>query len=460
MPPVVDVWVGRDKQLTSVVSTENGVIVITGIGGQGKSALAAKCLEQWRQKHPEAFWDWRDCREEGDRFHTQLVGQIERITDGAVGGDELTDASTHDLVKYLFEQIEERVCLFVFDNVDQYVNVNDNSFVSGVSTFVNEALRSRHNCLIIITCRPRISYPNIRFSEIYLDGLLFEDTINLFHERGVDTQKPGMLNTLSDVFFLTEGHPLWLNLLAIQISRDEKSSEKILDELRKGKSDNRAKSMLRPIWKGLSINQQQVLRCMAEIPRPMDLEQIHSCIVGKIKTFNRFKRAFQTIKALSLIVKCETASDSSKYDLHPLVRSFIKTEYGSTKERLPYIDPIVCFLRQLILGTTSKISTETSFDKLRMWSEKAELEIESGQMGDAVDSLAHVANRLLATGYSEELFRVGKRILNDFCIYPDRYNDIKEFDELFHLIIEALIEFGHENDARHYLALRCFMWIS
>ncbi|MCK4829959.1 hypothetical protein KA005_80300, partial [bacterium] len=451
LPPVVDVWVGRDKQLASILSTENGVIAITGIGGQGKSALAAKCLEQWKLKHPEAFWDWRDCREEGDRFHTQLVGQIERITDGTVGGAELSGASTHDLVKYLFKQIGERKCLFVFDNVDQYVNVNENSFISGVSTFVNEALVGRNNCLIIITCRPRITYPNIRFSEVYLDGLLFESTISLFEKRGVDTNKTGMLNTLQEVYILTEGHPLWLNLLAIQISRDEKSSKTILDELRNGKADNRAKSMLRPIWKGLNFNQQHVLRCMAEIPRPMDQVQIHGCIIGRIKTFNRFKKAFKTIQALSLVVKCETDSGSSKFDLHPLVRSFIKTEYQTTKERLPYINPIVCFFRQLIMGSESSISSETSFDKLRMWSEKSELEIESGQMSDAVESLGYVANRLLATGYSEELFRVGKRILDDFCNNPTRYNDVEGFDSLYHLVIEALIEFGHEDDARNYL---------
>ncbi|CAG35598.1 metallophosphoesterase [Desulfotalea psychrophila] len=451
LPPVVDVWVGRDKQLTSVLSTKSGVVAITGIGGQGKSALAAKCLEQWKLNHPKSFWDWRDCREEGDRFHTQLLGQIERITDGAVGGEELAGAPTIDLVKYLFEIIGDRDCLFVFDNVDQYVNVNENSFVSGVSTFVNESLRGKHNCLILITCRPRITYPNIRFFEIYLDGLLFEDTIDLFNKRGVDIKKTGMLNTLNEVYTLTEGHPLWLNLLAIQISRDEKSSENILEELRNGEADNRARSMLRPIWKGLNVNQQQVLRCMAEIPRPMDSVQIHNCISGKIKTFNRFKRAFKTIKALSLVVKCESDDGNNKYDLHPLVRSFIKTEYATTKERLPYIDPIVCYLRQLIMGSSAKISTETSFDKLRMWSEKAELEIESGLMADAVESLGYVANRLLAMGYSEELFRVGKRIIDDFIINPSHYNEIKEFDELFQVIIEALIEFGHEADARRFL---------
>jgi 3',5'-cyclic AMP phosphodiesterase CpdA len=452
-PPDIEVWVGREQQLKSILTTGSGVISITGIGGQGKSTLAAKCLEQWKINFPKAFWDWRDCREQGDRFHTQLINQIERITDGRVRGEALYGALTYDLVKYLFEQIGDQKCLFVFDNVDQYVNVNEKSFSVGVASFVNEALRCRHNCLILITCRPTICYPNIRFHEIDLikERLSFEDTIKLFDKRGVNTKTTGMLNTLNKVYRLTDGHTLWLDLLAIQISRNEKSSENILEELEKGETGDKARSMLRPIWKGLNTRQQQVLRCIAEIPRPMDIEQIHNCIHEKIKSFNQCNRAFETIKALHLVVKRKTDDDCRKYDLHPLVRSFIKTEYATTKERLPYIMPIVCFWGQHIMGLVPKITQETSFDKLRMWSEKAELEIEAAQMSDAIESLSHVADRLIATGYSEELFRVGKRIIDDFCTEPIKYNEFKDFDSLFHLIIEALIEFGHETQARNYL---------
>jgi len=450
LPPVVDVWVGREKELASLLSTNNGIVAITGIGGQGKSAIAAKCLEKWKIDFPEGFWDWRDCREEGDRFHTQLIMQIERVTDGIIGGEELSGASTHDLVKYFFDKIEKRNCLLVFDNVDQYVNINDNKFTSDVSIFINEALNRHHNALIILTCRPRITYPNIRFSEVFLNGISFEETLDLFKKRGVDIHKSGILNTLNEVYTYTEGHPLWLNLLAIQISRNENSFDGILNELRKGEADNRARSMLRPIWDKLNSPQQDVLRCMAEIPRPMDTVQIHTCLGNRIKNFNRFKKAFKSIQGLSLIIECKTDSDS-KYDLHPLVRSFIRTEYATTKERLPYINPIVCYLKQLMIGFNLNINSETSFDKLRICSEKAELEIECNQMMEAVKSLGCVASRLLATGCSEELFRVGKRIIDDFCIDPAQYKNIKEFDELFHLIIEALIEFGSESVARHYL---------
>lgn len=80
--PVVDVWVGREDELAALSKLNNGVAVITGIGGQGKTALVAKFLEGWISDHPKSFWDWRDCREEGERFLSQLVSLIEHWSEG------------------------------------------------------------------------------------------------------------------------------------------------------------------------------------------------------------------------------------------------------------------------------------------------------------------------------------------------------------------------------------------
>jgi hypothetical protein len=76
--------VGREDEIRLARELKRGVLTITGIGGQGKSYLAAKVLEAWRTEHPNAFWDWRDCREQGDRFETQLMSVIERVTAGDI----------------------------------------------------------------------------------------------------------------------------------------------------------------------------------------------------------------------------------------------------------------------------------------------------------------------------------------------------------------------------------------
>ena len=50
LPPLVETWVGRDQELDLLNDISNGVVTITGIGGQGKSALAAIFLKNLREQ--------------------------------------------------------------------------------------------------------------------------------------------------------------------------------------------------------------------------------------------------------------------------------------------------------------------------------------------------------------------------------------------------------------------------
>jgi len=70
-PPPTTTWVGRGEELLLMERSETKVIAITGIGGQGKSTLAAKFLVN--TKTPTLIQDWRDCKEESNTLHTQLV---------------------------------------------------------------------------------------------------------------------------------------------------------------------------------------------------------------------------------------------------------------------------------------------------------------------------------------------------------------------------------------------------
>ena len=62
----------REDELELTRQIDKGTIVVTGIGGQGKSLFTAKVLEDWLESNPKGFWDWRDCREYSERFRVQL----------------------------------------------------------------------------------------------------------------------------------------------------------------------------------------------------------------------------------------------------------------------------------------------------------------------------------------------------------------------------------------------------
>ena len=90
-PLIVSPWIGREQELSLLTASQDApVAFITGIGGQGKSALVGQFLKcQAMSKDGRfVFWDWRDCKEERDRLATQLLRLIERLSGGRINASE------------------------------------------------------------------------------------------------------------------------------------------------------------------------------------------------------------------------------------------------------------------------------------------------------------------------------------------------------------------------------------
>lgn len=301
LPLRVDVWVGREAELDAVNKTQAGVIVITGIGGQGKSAFASKFLEMWKIAHPNDFWDWRDCREQRERFHNQLVAIIEHITNYEVLGSSLEGAETKDLVRLFFDIASNRRGLIILDNLDHYIDLAEGKFTLGVAEFVEGALTFSHNLVIVITCRPRISYDSPRFYEVPLKGISESDTLKLFQLRGVKSEQingHATSEAIKEIHRLADGHPLWLTLIASQVARTPNRFDQIINDLKSGQIDEQAKTKMRAIWKGLNVREQMLLRYMAELSAPERIEVIHDCTrtKDKFKSFDVFKVTFRLLQ--------------------------------------------------------------------------------------------------------------------------------------------------------------------
>ena len=447
--PIVDAWVGREDELAALNRLENGIAVVTGIGGQGKSALVSKYLEGWIHRNPDGFWDWRDCREEGDSFHTQLVALIEHVTEGVISGKSLSGEDTKSIVRYFFQLVGDKKGVVILDNVDSYVNVSDEKFSLGVDIFVDEALRVKHNLIIILTCRPRISYANPRFLDVPLKGITLDQAIELFNLRHVKINQ-STHKEIEEIWSLTEGHPLWLNLIAVQMFRNPQTAPNILQELRKGRIDDRTRSMFKALWKGLNSRQQSILRCMAEVRYPETAELIRDFVGSLIKSYNQFQRAFEGLKALSLVVERGLDSRGKKFDLHPLVRSFIRTEYPSQQERLPYIKPILLFFTRLITSL-SEPSQQARLEDLLRWTAKAELELASNDSKAALETISRCSDRLVARGFHEEFFRVAKLILDSIDWNTIENQNSPQFHNVINHLISTLVEHHREDEARLYL---------
>ncbi len=67
-PPIVGLCIGREAELQQIRESRAKVVFITGIGGQGKSTLAAQYFASAQQGRAYSYFVWRDCKEESERF--------------------------------------------------------------------------------------------------------------------------------------------------------------------------------------------------------------------------------------------------------------------------------------------------------------------------------------------------------------------------------------------------------
>lgn len=442
-PPQNEYWVGRDTELQLLEADVASTVVISGIGGQGKSALAARYLR--RQMADGAFerWDWRDCKEEGDRIGTQLMRIILRVSGGRIDLGSLETADSSALVAILFNVLGTQRWLFVFDNVDYYMNLETGEFAYGLGKLFDAANARDHRSRFIFTCRPGSKSESLKCLRLPLEGLSEKESAELFSKCGI---RGDDLQSVKDAHDLTNGHPMWMSMLAMQVKRMQRSLAEIVREIRNGTGELPEKT-LRSIWSSLNNNQQALLRTLAEVERPQPEHRLEEMVEGI--PWNRIARSVKTLRSLQLIV-VRRQEEVELLELHPLVKAFVRKEFPR-QDREQYISKIVLFLEKMMGKYKSLLDKRPPFLILDHWMQKIELDLNRGRHEDAVLSLTEVAGPLTESGFYEELVRMGKRLLNeiDWAVACVEY---KSFDQLLIVVIESMTQLGQYTDAERYLA--------
>jgi len=446
-PPQTDVWVGRDHEMALLNDTLARIVVITGIGGQGKSALAAQYLKKrTEQKRALELWDWRDCREEGDRIQTQLISIIERLGKGQIESGKLENKNFDAILDIFFNTLANHTCLFVFDNVDHYIDLANMQPIGSLKKFIDAVVSRSHYSQFIFTCRPQLRYENPNVLGVSLTGLSLDEAQELFVKRNLPKRDYDLIPAAHE---LTTGHPLWLNIIAVQAGRLTGGLAEVLGNIKKGHG-TLPENTLRSIWATLNDNQKQILRTMAELERPESENRLEQ-IMSTTTAWNRYAKALKTLKSLNLVVVKSGQDSPDLLDLHPLIRQFIRTEFGK-KERERFITIILNFLDRMIGQYKELLGQKPSLSILEHWTQKAELELNRGHYQAAVATVHEVAYPLLARGFPEELVRVGKRIFREID-WSEACASYKEFDDVVDIIITTQIQLGDFDEANRLMEI-------
>lgn len=442
-PPPTSNWVGRSDELSLFRNQNVKVFAVTGIGGQGKSTLIAKFLEDLPKEYE--LWDWRDCKEESNTLHTHLVRLIERITRGRRRAKDLTGEGFEAIIKLFFTLAASCRGVFAFDNIDKYINAHSAQAVGGMDLLIRSALKDVGASKFIFTARPKLDYGVPQFLQIELLGLSVEDAEALLTARGLNADH----KAIEEVHELTQGHPLWINLIATQVNKNRIDLRDLILKIRSGKEAGLPNSMLREVWKTLTPKQQKLLRYLAEMVKPETERQLERYVERELNP-NQFNKIIRQLKSLDLVVVKSPVNGLDTFELHPLIREFVRRQY-SQSERSPYISSIILFFDKVIVSMRGNLNDNSPYALIQNWTTKVELLVNSGDYLQALVVLDEVRPALLCNGYTEEFIRLAVALFSVFDWTDVNACDKLEFEGVCKDLVEVLAQMGRFDESEDFM---------
>ncbi|MDB5120699.1 MAG: hypothetical protein JWN56_1917 [Sphingobacteriales bacterium] len=458
IPPSNSHWVGRENELQILKEGKYKACFITGIGGQGKSGLASHFLKSTSNTTDSYdFWDWRDCKEEDNRFITIFISLIERLTNGKYRSYQLINENINDIISLFFKELGSRKGVFVFDNIDNYIDLLNFYPSRGINEFLNVILTTEHNSKFIFTCRPEINSASPNLSQIQLKDLSLDETKELFITVNSSLSMQDKMLVAEQAHQLTNGHPLWLNLIAAQSGKGKNVALQFIEDIKNSKGSDiqspstiLAVNTLNIVWKLLNAKQETLMRGIAETIVAETEKHLRDIISSELND-NQFNKAFNAIKKMNLVVVKTSDFASEQYELHPLVKEFIVYKYPK-KDRKKYITMFVKFYDQVILLVKKAPDPYSPLSLFQNWTNKIELEINKENYEGALATLHEISSSILTAGYIEEYQRVATRFYIEVDFNEALHKEYSYFEEQLRTFTKTLSEIGKYSDAEAFLS--------
>ncbi len=319
-PPQSPFYVGRAREVASLRENSFRVCFITGMGGQGKSALAAHFFADAETTGAFDNRVWRDCKEESERFENHIVSIIKTLARGRVAGTDLAKQSMSDLATIFGRMTADRRLLVIFDNIDHYVDLELGILRGAAGDFLDSFVKSESKARLLFTCRPPIQAFKADILSRHLEGIDLASTAELFRLRRAEADS----HAIQKIHDRTGGHAFWIDLLAAQFARNPSPQQR--RELMDGFSTGAGAipdTTLRSIWHSLQERQQFVLQALAETLRPTTMIQLEHYLSRRIR-YNQISKAVRSLQDLSLIVLKPGLQNRDGFELHPLIRPHVR----------------------------------------------------------------------------------------------------------------------------------------
>lgn len=321
--------IGRSQEQDTILNAlrvpdKRPILVIVGLGGMGKTALAREVAERCRQEQLFEHLVWISAKTEhfvGER----IVREDENVYDF---GDLLSDIARQcdriDLATMPFDQKKTAVThllshqriLIILDNLETIPNYND--LVQQVGAILGRGK-------LLITSRHRITHDHVYTVE--LKGFPDEDGIAFLRAEGGERNVTAVVTASSATLLQIQqdggGAPLALKLVVGQVSRQP--MDVVLKALKEASAQGQDYNFYRFVywhsWYLLAEAAQMALVDMSVFPPVTGGARDDVEAVSQLESA-RFWSAMDQLVEMSLVDKTG-ALGQERFALHPLTHYFI-----------------------------------------------------------------------------------------------------------------------------------------
>jgi len=305
--PRTRAFFGRETELENIcalLDARSSCLLVPGIAGIGKTALAGKVIEQYTHRRNLLYHRCQDW--EGSRAFLEACAEWL----SAIGDDDLSDyiqatavPQASVAVNLIVDALEEVPALVVIDDLHK---VND-EVLFAIIRGLSQRLDNTQECGLVMFSRSFRAVVPLKDADGNISALVLPlEGLDQSASRNLLTTMPDIdMSTFLHIYTLSRGHPLILQL----INRGSVGSTF---------HDTLEKFVEEEIFSRLSGAEKRVLGAIAVYREPMPLEALSN-------------HEIETDLLDDLVEKgLARQVDSENYDVHDLVREFLLRTFDSS----------------------------------------------------------------------------------------------------------------------------------